>query len=109
ICVAFFVRSDDGTVTARFPSPAGATTASVAVDDWRELVESHPLFGELTPEVEALLVYRRDQAREQFRISIDECFRLVGLVRRHWRGLGGGDVVWTVLADFFDELRSAHA
>ena len=27
-------------------------------------------------------------------VPIDECYRLVGLIRMHWRGLSGGTEVW---------------
>jgi hypothetical protein len=37
-------------------------------------------------------------------VPIDDCFRLVGLIRMHWRGLTGGREVWLQLAQFFDEL-----
>ena len=36
---------------------------------------------------------------------IDECYKLVGLIRLHWRGLSGGAVVWGEIGRFFDELR----
>ena len=37
---------------------------------------------------------------------IDECFRLVGLIRVHWHGLSGGEEVWREIGNFFTQLRS---
>jgi hypothetical protein len=42
---------------------------------------------------------------EYFLLPIDECFKLVGLIRTHWRGLSGGAVVWEELAQYFSSLR----
>ena len=55
--------------------------------------------------MEALLVNRVGQAREYFRVPIDECYKLVGLLRSQWRGLSGGSEVWDGIGGFFDELR----
>ncbi len=65
----------------------------------------------MQPDVEALLVNRVGAAREYFIVPIDECYKLVGLIRLHWRGLSGGAVVWGEIARFFDDLRrkAAHA
>ena len=66
--------------------------------------------NEMEPDVEALLVNRLGAARgyrsaEYYILPMDECFRLVGLFRAHWRGLSGGTEVWREAARFFDEMR----
>jgi hypothetical protein len=38
-------------------------------------------------------------------VPIDECFRLVGLIRTHWRGLSGGTAVWAEIGRFFTALK----
>jgi hypothetical protein len=38
-------------------------------------------------------------------VGIDECYRLVGLIRTRWRGLSGGPDVWTEIGRYFDELK----
>ena len=48
------------------------------------------MLAELEPDVEALLVNRMKGERAYYRAPIDECFKLVGLIRMHWRGLSGG-------------------
>jgi len=63
----------------------------------------------MRPDVEALLVNRVGSTREYFVVPIDECYRLVGLIRIHWRGLSGGALVWGEIARFFDDLRRKAA
>ena len=55
----------------------------------------------MEPDVEALLINRVGPAREYFLAPIDECYRLVGLIRLHWRGLSGGTEVWKEIQGFF--------
>ena len=43
--------------------------------------------------------------RAYFRAPIDACFKLVGLIRTHWRGLSGGTQVWDEVARFFAGLH----
>jgi hypothetical protein len=65
-------------------------------------------------DVEALLANRLGpshgfSAPEYFVLPIDECYRLVGLIRSRWRGLSGGTEVWEKLQQFFAELRERSA
>ena len=39
-----------------------------------------------------------------YRAPIDQCFRLVAILRKHWRGLSGGTEVWSEIDKFFREL-----
>jgi uncharacterized protein DUF5947 len=110
--LAFFLHSTPANaVVAFYPSPAGATEATVPSDAWQALVNDNPLLHRFEPDVEALLVNRVGAARDCYRVGIDECYRLVGLVRKHWRGFSGGPAVWGEVAQFFAGLkeRSAHA
>jgi hypothetical protein len=112
IDLAFFLyNSQVGRVVAFYPSPAGATEALVPPEAWQGLVEGNPVLGEFEPDVEALLVNRVASARECYRVGVDECYKLVGLIRTHWRGLSGGPAVWGEIAGFFAGLkeRSSHA
>jgi hypothetical protein len=68
-------------------------------------VANNPELRFLKPDVEALLVNRVGASREYFITPIDECYKLVGLIRVYWRGLSGGALVWGEIARFFDELR----
>ncbi len=101
IGIAFFVKqSVDGhdRIAAYYPSPAGPVESLLALDVW------YPAFDQLEPDTEALLVNRT--AREYFVLPIDECYRLVGLMRAHWKGLSGGNAVWREIQLFFQEMKN---
>lgn len=103
--LAFFVVSGGaGSVVARYPSAGGTIESSLALPAWEPLVLANPVLAALEPDVEALLVDRARGRRRYYLVSIDECYRLVGLIRVHWRGFGGGPDVWAAVDDFFDQL-----
>ena len=81
--LVFFVRSTPagGRVVALFPSPAGAMESTLPLAGWEALERGDPRIAELAPDVEALLVYRVRDERLHLKVPIDECYRLVGLVR----------------------------
>lgn len=107
INLAFLFHSTPASkVLALFPSPAGATEALLPAIAWERLVENNPALARMEPDVEALLVNRVRTAREYYLAPIDACFRLVGLIRMHWRGLHGGDTVWQQIDEFFTRLRA---
>jgi hypothetical protein len=92
IGLAFFYSSSvSREIYAVYPSPAGPTEATLDSDAWQEIVSDNPALAKLLPDVEALLVNRMNGAREYFRVPIDECFRLTGVVRKYWRGFSGGE------------------
>jgi hypothetical protein len=111
IDLAFFLHSTTADrVIALYPSPAGAIEAPVTADVWQTLVKDNPVLGAFEPDVEALLVNRLRQARDYYRVGIDQCYKLVGLIRTHWRGLSGGQAVWDELGRFFAGLKErSHA
>jgi hypothetical protein len=114
INMAFFYRNGrSGSVTAMYPSPAGATESQLPLDTWRQIEEENPVLQSMEPDVEALLVNRLGEQRGfpvdgYYLLPIDRCFHLVGLVRAHWRGLSGGQELWEELRKYFDELAGAH-
>ncbi|HZV07025.1 MAG TPA: DUF5947 family protein [Gemmataceae bacterium] len=106
IDLAFFLYSTAaGRVLAMYPSPAGATESLVTLEAWQSLVEDNPILRDMQGDVEALLVNRIGAAREYYRVGIDKCYELVGLLRSQWRGLSGGPAVWESIARFFAGLR----
>lgn len=106
IGLAFFVNSATlGKVFAVYPSPAGPTESPIPADCWEDLLQENHLLGKLKPDVEALLVNRLAGQRDTFRVGIDRCYRLVGLIRTHWQGFSGGNDVWHELDCFFQDLR----
>ena len=112
INLAFFFRdSRDARVGAFYPSPAGCIESLLPLGAWNNIVQANPAIGEMEDDVEALLVnrvgYARQAARPEYYIApIDACYRLVGLIRIHWRGLSGGAEVWQEIGKFFADLRA---
>ncbi len=106
INLAFFMHSTPaGRIVALYPSPAGATEALPPPDAWESLMEDNPCLRDLGADVEALLVNRLGPESEHYRVGVDVCYALVGLVRTHWRGLSGGSVVWSEIGRFFENLK----
>ena len=104
--LAFFChRSTADRVVAFYPSPLGATESLLDLAAWGDVVAANPVLAELEPDVEALFVNRTGGAAEYWLLPVDRCYELVGLVRTHWKGFGGGEEVWAALATFFDDLR----
>jgi hypothetical protein len=106
----FFHSSPHRKVIAFYPSPAGPTESLLSLDSWAELVEMNPVLDKMEADVSALLVNRVGHARgasaaEYFLVPIDECYKLVGLIRAHWRGLSGGTEVWREIGTFFSALK----
>jgi len=106
INMAFFCRSAaEGEASVFYPSPAGATQAHLELLSWRNIVEQNPALQKMQPEVQALLVNRITRPYEYYVVPIDECYRLVGLIRTTWRGFSGGKEAWRGVAEFFASLR----
>jgi hypothetical protein len=101
----FFYSTPAERVVAFYPSPMGPTESLLKLSAWEELERCNPVLNEMERDVEALLVNRVRGAREHLLVPIDECYRLVGLIRMHWRGLSGGREVWGEIERFFEELR----
>ena len=93
-----------------YPSPAGATESLLELESWNDLATRNPQLDEMEPDVEALLVNRLGYSRgysapEYYVLPIDECYKLVGLIRAHWSGLSGGTEVWQQIGEFFRSLK----
>lgn len=111
ISMAFFYESSvDKRVVALYPSPAGPMESLLTLEAWTEIADENPVLKEMEPDVEALLVNRlgaaHGQAAPQYYVApIDECYKLVGLIRAEWKGLSGGADVWKGIGDFFARLK----
>lgn len=101
----FYSDSTAGRVVALYPSPMGPTESLLPLETWEDLERRNPVLGSMEPDVEALLVNRVRGVREYFLAPIDECYRLVGLIRMHWKGLSGGQEVWREIDRFFGALK----
>jgi hypothetical protein len=112
ISMAFFYENS-GTerVTAVYPSPAGGTESLLPLDTWNEIAADNPALRSMEADVEALLVNRLGARQgfsehQYFLLPIDQCFKLVGLVRANWRGLSGGEELWQAIGRYFSALRA---
>src|SRR5271163_3845883 len=106
----FFHSSPHGKVIALYPSPAGPTESLLSLETWGDIEQANPILREMDADVTALLVNRVGHARgtvkaEYCLVPIDECYKLVGLIRTHWRGLSGGTEVWREIGAFFAALK----
>ncbi|HEV7529548.1 MAG TPA: DUF5947 family protein [Solirubrobacteraceae bacterium] len=103
--MAFFFHSSAAErVLAYYPGPMGPTESQLQLSAWREIERSNPLLAGLEPDVEALLVNRVGDDHGHWLMPLDECYRLVGVIRMHWKGLSGGKQVWQEIERFFAEL-----
>jgi hypothetical protein len=109
--MAFFFKSTPhGKVIALYPGPAGATESLLSLETWRDIEQANLALSEMAADVTALLVNRVGHARgsapaEYYLVPIDECYKLVGLIRTHWHGLSGGAEVWREIGTFFAALK----
>lgn len=108
--MAFFFKGGIlGKVAAFYPGPAGATESLLSLEAWGDIERANPALREMEPDVEALLANRvgatRGVAAQYYIVPIDECYKLVGLIRLHWHGLSGGTEVWREVGKFFSGLK----
>lgn len=101
-----FRNSRLGQYVALYPSPAGATEASLPTAVWQQVLTANARAADAADDVEALLLRRRGDRVECHLVPIDACYRLVARVRVHWRGFDGGDRVRAETEAFFESLRA---
>ena len=106
IALAFFMRStvSEG-VVAFYPSPAGATESELSLQAWDALVARNPVLEDLDPDAEALVVNRLADPAQYAIAPIDECYRLVGLIKARWEGISGGAALELAVPEFFAALQ----
>ncbi len=106
IGLAFFLNSGSaGGIAALYPSPAGATESELPLDAWERLAATNPVLDDLEPDAEALIVNRMADPPQHAIVPIDECYRLIGLIKSRWSGISGGAAIESAVPEFFAELR----
>jgi hypothetical protein len=106
IGVAFlFYNSAANRVMALYPSPAGAVESLLSLEAWEEITGENPEVRTMESDVEGLLVYRVGTAREHYIVPIDECFKLIGLIRVKWKGFSGGMEMWQEIGRFLARMK----
>jgi hypothetical protein len=106
INLAFFLRTGEGGTAVFYPSPAGPIESLLSLPPWHQQFSSAPELASVEAEVEALLVNRVNGQAVHLIVPLDECYRLVGIIRTQWRGLSGGANVWQAVDAFFSDLQS---
>jgi hypothetical protein len=107
IGLAFFMRSTStGGIVALYPSPAGATESELDLDAWVRLAESNPVLEDLDPDAEALIVNRLATPHAHVIAPLDDCYRLVGIIKSTWEGISGGAAMEAAVQRYFDDLRA---
>ncbi len=102
----FFHSSASERVMAFYPSPMGPTESSLQLEAWQEIEAANPILASIEPDVEALLVNRSRVAPGQWLVPIEDCYRLVAVIRGNWRGFSGGKEVWLEIERFFEQLQA---
>jgi hypothetical protein len=107
IGLAFFMRSTStGTIVGLYPSPAGATECELDLDAWDRLVAANPMLEDLDPDAEALIVNRLATPHLHAIAPLDDCYRLVGIIKASWEGISGGSAMEAAVQRYFDDLRA---
>jgi Family of unknown function (DUF5947) len=110
IGLAFLMRSSAvDRVAALYPSPAGATECELYLESWNQLCADNPVLDGLETDGEALIVNRLAHPPQYAIAPIDDCYRLVGIVKTSWEGISGGAGLERAIAGFFDDLRERAA
>ena len=110
IGLAFFMSSTTaGGVVAFYPSPGGSMESELDLDAWAELRAANPVLESLEADGEALLVNRMADPPQHAIAPIDECYRLVGMIKAGWEGISGGAEPEQLIGRFFEELRERSA
>ena len=108
--LAFFSRSSSlAAVVVAYPGPAGAIESMVPAAAWDVLVQENTTLASLECDTSALLIHRAPATPRHYMVSIDECYRLTGLVRSRWQGLTGGDGATQAIEEFFGSLEEMRA
>lgn len=106
VSLAFLYATDSGSSAfSILPSPGGPVRSEIESGAWEALVRENPVLCRMQPYVEALAVNRIKNAEEYLLVPIDECYRLIGIIRCYWQGMSGGTELQEHVAECFREWR----
>jgi len=105
----FFFNSAEDRTIALYPGPAGATESQLDLAAWTDITAENVLLGSLEPDVEAVVLLRRDDTTRCFIVPIDAAYKLVGIIRTSWKGFDGGTDAWGKIDTYFAELQERSA
>ncbi|MGW4483841.1 DUF5947 family protein [Amycolatopsis sp. NPDC004368] len=97
-----FYNSPQNHAAVCHPIPTGTKESLLPKETWAELLDTQP---DVAPDVEAILINKRDTGFEAFLVPIDVCYELVALIRLQWCGPDGGPEAHEAIDRFFTELR----
>ena len=106
IGLAFLMRSSVSRgVVALYPSPVGATESELELTAWDALCAANPVLDQMEPDAEALIVNRTADVHQYAIVPVDQCYRMVGLIKSRWEGITGGRGVEEAIGEFFERVR----
>ena len=65
----------------------------------------NPVLEDLVPDTEALIINRLADPPQHVIAPLDECYRMVGLIKSRWSGISGGPELTATVDEFFGGLR----
>ncbi len=69
------------------------------------MCDANPVLDRLESDAEALVINRLADPPQYAIAPIDQCYRLVGMIKSRWEGISGGRAIESAVAEFFDELH----
>ena len=64
------------------------------------------MLEDLDPDAEALIVNRLATPHLHAIAPLDDCYRLVGIIKSSWEGISGGSAMEAAVQRYFDDLRA---
>ncbi len=68
-------------------------------------MSANPVLEDLDPDAEALIVNRMATPHMHAIAPLDDCYRLVGIIKATWEGITGGAAMEAAVQEYFDGLR----
>lgn len=104
--VFFFFNSSLSRYVALYPGPAGATESILDTSAWEKFSRDDPDLLGIEDDIEAVIVRSDISSINAFIVPIDQCYSLVGNLRKQWRGFDGGAEAKAIINVFFNTLRT---